>query len=86
MPGLIQKSGGSSFCGLDSLAAKFNVSRDSVVRHWHRHVSAEMKAGYLAGPVQLQELAAKAADTGASVLDHSHAVRTVLGSTAETAR
>jgi hypothetical protein len=37
-----------------------------------------MKAGYLAGPVQLQELAAKAADTGASVLDHLHAVRTVL--------
>jgi hypothetical protein len=37
-----------------------------------------MKAGYLAGPVQLQELAAKAADTGGSVLDHLHAVRTVL--------
>lgn len=37
-----------------------------------------MKAGYLAGPVQLQELAAKAAETGGSVLDHLHAVRTVL--------
>ena len=69
------KAGGAS---LDSLAAKFGVSRDSIDRHWHRHVSAELKAGYLAGPVQLQELASKAADTGSSVLDHLHAVRTVL--------
>jgi hypothetical protein len=69
------KAGGAS---LDSLASKFGVSRDAIDRHWHRHVSAELKAGYLAGPVQLQELASKAADTGSSVLDHLHAVRTVL--------
>jgi hypothetical protein len=69
------KAGGAS---LDSLARKFDLSRDAIDRHWHRHVSAELKAGYLAGPVQLQELAAKAADTGGSVLDHLHAVRTVL--------
>lgn len=69
------RAGGAS---LDSLAAKFNVDRDAIWRHWNRHVSAEMKAGYLAGPVQLQDLAAKAADTGGSVLDHLHAVRTVL--------
>jgi hypothetical protein len=69
------RAGGAS---LDSLAAKFNVPRDAIYRHWHAHVSAEMKAGYLAGPVQLQELAAKAAETGGSVLDHLHAVRTVL--------
>jgi hypothetical protein len=69
------KAGGAS---LDSLAKKFNVDRDSIWRHWNRHVSTEMKAGYLAGPVQLQDLAAKAADTGGSVLDHLHAVRTVL--------
>jgi hypothetical protein len=69
------KAGGAS---LDSLATKFGVSRDSIDRHWHRHVSAELKAGYLAGPVQLQELASKAADSGGSVLDHLHAVRTVL--------
>ena len=69
------RAGGAS---LDSLAKKFNVDRDAIWRHWNRHVSAEMKAGYLAGPVQVQELAAKAADTGASVLDHLHAVRTVL--------
>jgi hypothetical protein len=66
---------GASFT---SLAAKFGVDRDAIWRHWHQHVTAEMKAGYLAGPVQLQDLAAKAADTGGSVLDHLHAVRTVL--------
>jgi hypothetical protein len=69
------RAGGAS---LDSLAKKFNVDRDAIWRHWNRHVSAEMKAGYLGGPIQLQELAAKAADTGGSVLDHLHAVRTVL--------
>jgi len=69
------RAGGAS---LDALALKFKVDRDAIWRHWNKHVSAEMKAGYLAGPVQLQELAAKAADTGGSVLDHLHAVRTVL--------
>jgi len=69
------RAGGAS---LDSLAEKFGVHRDAIHRHYRDHVSAEMKAGYLAGPVQLQELAAKAAETGGSVLDHLHAVRTVL--------
>jgi hypothetical protein len=69
------RAGGAS---LDSLATKFGVHRDAIWRHWQKHVSDEMKAGYLAGPVQLQDLAAKAADTGGSVLDHLHAVRTVL--------
>ena len=69
------RAGGAS---LDSLAEKFKLNRDAIHRHYRDHVSAEMKAGYLAGPVQLQELAAKAAETGGSVLDHLHAVRTVL--------
>jgi hypothetical protein len=69
------RAGGAS---LDSLAKKFGVDRDAIWRHWNKHVSSEMKAGYLAGPVQLQDLAAKAADTGSSVLDHLHAVRTIL--------
>jgi hypothetical protein len=60
------------------LATKFSVDRDAIWRHWNKHVSAEMKAGYLAGPTQLQDLASKAADTGGSVLDHLHAVRCVL--------
>jgi hypothetical protein len=69
------RAGGAS---LDKLAAKFGLHRDAIARHWNRHVSTEMKAGYLAGPAQLEELAAKAATTGASVLDHLHAVRTIL--------
>jgi hypothetical protein len=69
------RAGGAS---LDALSAKFGIHRDSIWRHWQKHVSAEMKAGYLTGPIQLQDLAAKAADTGASVLDHLHAVRIVL--------
>lgn len=69
------RAGGAS---LDSLAEKFKVHRDAIYRHYRDHVPAELKASYLAGPAQLQELAAKAADTGGSVLDHLHAVRTVL--------
>ena len=69
------RAGGAS---LDALAAKFSLDRDAIWRHWQKHVSTEMKAGYLAGPVQLQDLAAKAADQGTSVLDHLHAVRCIL--------
>jgi len=69
------RAGGAS---LDSLASKFKVTRDSIHNHYRNHVSAEMKAGYLAGPVQLEELAAKAADTGVSVLDNLHAIRVIL--------
>src|SRR4051812_23729246 len=69
------RAGGAS---LDSLATKFGLSKDAIGRHWHNHVSAEMKASYLVGPAQLAELAEKAADEGASVLDHFRAVRTML--------
>ncbi|MCK1601050.1 hypothetical protein IVB02_06345 [Bradyrhizobium sp. 166] len=69
------RAGGAS---LDSLATKFGLSKDAIGRHWHNHVSAELKASYLVGPAQLAELAAKAADEGASVLDHFRAVRTML--------
>ncbi|GAA0030211.1 hypothetical protein [Bradyrhizobium ottawaense] len=69
------RAGGAS---LESLATKFGLSKDAIGRHWHNHVSAEMKASYLVGPAQLADLAAKAADEGASVLDHFRAVRTML--------
>jgi len=68
-------AGGAS---LDSLAGKFKLSRDAIGRHWRNHVSDEMRATYLCGPAQLADLAAKAADEGASVLDHFRAVRTCL--------
>ena len=69
------RAGGAS---LRSLEEKFGVHKNSIDRHWHRHVSPELKASYLLGPIQLQELAAKAAEQGGSVLDHLHAIRVVL--------
>jgi hypothetical protein len=75
----------ASGVSLDVIAEKFNVGRDAVNRHWHGHVSDQMKASFLAGPLQLEELAQKAADTGMSVLDHLHAIRVVLFSHLTTA-
>jgi hypothetical protein len=69
------RAGGAS---LDSLATKFKCSADAIGRHWRQHVSAETKAGYLAGPAALADLAATAAGEGASVLDHFRVVRTML--------
>lgn len=69
------KAGGAS---LDALADKFHVSRDAINRHWHKHVSAELRASYLCGPSQLADLADKAAAEGNSVLDYFRAVRGVL--------
>jgi len=69
------RASGASF---ESLAEKFNVDRDSIWRHWHKHVSPELKAQYLCGPAQLSELAEKAANEGASVIDHFRAVRVIL--------
>jgi hypothetical protein len=64
--------------GLDALAKKFDVSRDSVHRHWNLHVTPQMKASYLCGPAQLLQLGEKAAEEGDSVIDHLRMIRTVL--------
>ena len=69
------RAGGAS---LDSLAKKFDLSRDAIFRHWRKHVSDEIKASYLVGPAKLAELAEIAAEEGASVLDHFRVVRTML--------
>jgi hypothetical protein len=71
------KAGGAS---LNSLAQKFGVGRDSIDRHWHRHVSPENKATYLCGPAELANLAGKAAQEGDSVLDYLRMCRVVLTS------
>jgi hypothetical protein len=65
---------------LNSLAQKFGVSRDSIDRHWHRHVSPETKASYLCGPAELASLAGKAAQESDSVLDYLRMCRVVLTS------
>jgi hypothetical protein len=69
------RAGGAS---LDSLAEKFSCSRDAIHRHWTRHVTDDAKAGYLAGPSQMEALHTKAAAEGESVLDYFRIVRTAL--------
>lgn len=69
------KAGGAS---LDALAAKFGVSRDSIDRHWHRHVSAESKATYLIGPAEMATIAERAVQEGDSVIDYLKMCRTTL--------
>jgi hypothetical protein len=69
------KAGG---VGLDALAKKFHVSRDSVHRHWALHVPPEVKATYLAGPGDLATFAEKAAQEGDSVLDYLRFCRSIL--------
>jgi hypothetical protein len=69
------KAGG---VGLDALAKKFHVSRDSIHRHWALHVPPEVKATYLAGPGDLATFAEKAAQEGDSVLDYLRFCRSIL--------
>ena len=69
------RAGGAS---LDSLAEKFDLSRDSINRHWHNHVTPEAKATYLAGADTLDALRDKAAAESDSVLDYLKIVRTTL--------
>ena len=69
------KAGGA---GIDALAKKFKVSRDSVHRHWKLHVPNEVKQTYLAGPGNLEAFAEKAALEGDSVLDYLRLCRGIL--------
>ncbi len=64
--------------GQKSVADKFGLSKDSVHRHWHGHVTEERKAALLLGPVQVQALAAKVAEESESVIDHHKATRAGL--------
>lgn len=68
----------ASGASLDSLARKFKVSRDALWRHWKDHVSAEVKAHYLAGPATIAQLREKAAEENMSVLDYLSVIRSIL--------
>ena len=63
---------------LDALAAKFDVSRDAIWRHWTHHVTVEAKGRFLAGPGDVATLAEKATAEGDSVLDYLKMVRSTL--------
>src|ERR1035437_1423745 len=62
---------------LDSIAAKFGVSRDIIHRHMHRHVSEDLRSQYLAG-VPLKQLAQRATAEGMSVLEYLSLIRSTL--------
>ncbi len=62
---------------LDAIAGKFQISRDSLHRHMHRHVSEADRLQYIA-EVPIQELAQRAANEGVSLLDYFSIVRGVL--------
>jgi hypothetical protein len=71
-------SGGVSF---RAASRKFGLSRHVLERHFKHHVSAQRRAQLVAGggaPLQLHELAEKAADLGLSLLDYLGIVRSGL--------
>ena len=64
--------------GLEELAARFGVHKDSIHRHMKGHVSAETKISYLAGPAKLQDLANLAADENKSLIEYLGILRSIL--------
>jgi hypothetical protein len=50
----------ASGASLDVIAKKFSIWRDSVWRHYAKHVSYETKAYLIAGPAKLEELVSPA--------------------------
>ncbi len=64
--------------GIDKLADRFGVHRDSIWRHMQRHVSEEAKASYLIGPGRVAQLAEVAAEENGSLLDYLKILRSTL--------
>jgi hypothetical protein len=64
--------------GQKAVATKFGVSKDSIHRHWHGHVTMERRAMLVMGPVPRQALAAQVAEENTCVLDNLRIVRAGL--------
>jgi len=62
---------------LDTVAAKFSISRDALHRHMTNHVTDDQRSQYLAD-APIAELAQLAASEGVSVLQYLSLVRSVL--------
>jgi hypothetical protein len=62
---------------LDHLAATFGIERTMIWRHMRDHVSAADKAAYIAD-IPVQEMVARAAAEGVSLLDYVKIVRASL--------
>jgi hypothetical protein len=63
---------------LDALAAQFGCHRDSIWRHFRRHVSDARKSELLAGPAKVDGLINRAADESRALLDYFKIARSVL--------
>jgi len=61
-----------------AVARKFNLSKDTVHRHWHSHVDTERRSMLIFGPAERQSLAAQIAEESSSVIDHYRAIRAGL--------
>jgi hypothetical protein len=69
------RAGGASF---RALAAKFPpLHRDQLYRHW-KHVSKERRLALVAGPLKLEEMAAKAAAESKGLVDYLGITRSIL--------
>jgi hypothetical protein len=64
--------------GQTAVGKKFALSKDSIHRHWHGHVSMERRAMLIMGPVPRQALAAQVCEENTSVLDNLRIVRAGL--------
>jgi len=72
----LQRAGGAS---CKSLAEKYGLpSLHCVWNHWRHHVSDKTKAELIVGPVQMHELAQRAAAEGMNILDYVALLRTRL--------
>jgi hypothetical protein len=61
-----------------SVGRKFGISKDSVWRHWTRHVDAQHRARLIMGPVQIHALSAQVAEENTSVLENLRIIRAGL--------
>src|SRR3954447_11396260 len=63
-----------------AVALKFDLSEDSLQRHWSRHVSDDAKARYIIGPIadRKDKLAVAILDESLSSLDHYRIIRSTL--------
>jgi len=68
----------ASGISLDKIASKFGVQRDSLWRHWTKHVPESRKSTYLTGPKKLAELTEIVAEESGSTLDHLRVLRSIL--------
>jgi hypothetical protein len=66
---------GKSF---EKLAEQFDLKRDAIWRHVHKHMTDERKASYLVGAAKIAQLAEVAAEESQSLVDYLSIMRSTL--------